>query len=333
MLRAGAAAPPEAQLSGLARKLVIAAVLGGAAVLLVCLVIAARSFNSISAAQSPASTLHNQPSPDFQTFKPAPTTGPSVRVAVIGGMSFTGFWADLAKRYQQQRGVRVDLIATGEKNDIARVFKQGGVDVITMHASDTVINLVADGYAMDPQPWMRNDLIIVGPPDDPAGIKGMTDAAAALKKIAAAKAPFVVHSSLGAQEVLLIIMGPNQIVFNPAQTTVLFDDQQRSVLMIAGQKHAYTLVGRIPFRIGRLPNNGLELMVQDDVRLRRPYVVAVANPAAVAGVHVAEARQFASYLRQPDTQNWIANYGRGLIDDRPLFFPVVTAEPSTKAAP
>ncbi len=209
--------------------------------------------------------------------------GPSLRVAVIGGMTFTGFWKDLAARYEKLTGVNVQLMATGEKNDIATAFKRGGVDVITMHASDTVINLVADGYAMDPQPWMRNDLIIVGPPNDPAGIRGMSDAAAALKKIAASKSPFVVHSSLGAQEVLLNIMEPAHIVFDSGQTTVLFDDQQRSVLQVAGQKHAYTLVGRIPFRIGRLPNNGLELMVEGDPRLCRPFVVAVANPQRIAG--------------------------------------------------
>ena len=107
-----------------------------------------------------------------------PTTGPSVRVAVIGGMTFTGFWDALADRYEQETGVRVELIATGEKNDIAAVFRRGGVDLITMHSSDTIINLVADGLAMDPQPWMRNDLIIVGPHDDPAKILGMSNAAA-----------------------------------------------------------------------------------------------------------------------------------------------------------
>ena len=36
-----------------------------------------------------------------------------------------------------------------------------------MHASDTIVNLVADGYAVDPQPWLKNDLVIVGPRDDP----------------------------------------------------------------------------------------------------------------------------------------------------------------------
>jgi tungstate transport system substrate-binding protein len=151
----------------------------------------------------------------------------------------------------------------------------------------------------------------------------MTDAQAALKKIADSKAPFVVHSSLGAQEVLVNILDPAQIQLDPAHLTVLFDDQQRSVLRIAGEKHAYTLVGRIPFLTGRLPNYGLVMMVEGDERLKRPYLVAVTNPNWLATVHLPEARRFAAYLRKPQTQAWIAGYGKGMLDDRPIFFPVV----------
>jgi tungstate transport system substrate-binding protein len=162
----------------------------------------------------------------------------------------------------------------------------------------------------------------VGPPQDPAGIKGMTDAAAALRKIAMSKSAFVVHSSLGAQEVLLNLLEPNQIQLDPAKTTVLFDDQQRSVLKVAGEKHAYTLVGRIPFRTGRLPNNGLVLMVQGDERLRRPYLVAVTNPRWMPGSRIADARKFAAWLRSPGTQAWVAEFGKGTLDSQPVFFPI-----------
>lgn len=259
----------------------------------------------------------------------APATRPSgvtVRTAVIGGMFETGFWDALAERYEKETGVHVQLISAGPKDQLDKAFKErGGIDVITMHASDTIINLVADGYATDPQPWLKNDLVIVGPASDPAGIKGMTDAAAALRKIADAKAPFVVHSSLGAQEVLRALLDRNGITLDPEKTTILFADSQRSVLTIAAAKGAYTLVGRIPFRSGKLPNAGLVLMVAGDERLRRPYVVAVANPARVRDARVGAAKRFAAYLLEPDTQKWVSEFGRGKLDDQPLFFPVANA--------
>ena len=262
----------------------------------------------------------------FLSLGAAPASQPAtVRVAIIGGMNETGFWDALSKRFEDSTGIHVEAVATGPKDGISQVFKQGGVDLITMHASDTIINLVADGWASDPQPWVKNDMIIVGPPDDPAGIKGMSDAAAALRKIAGSKSEFVVHSSLGAQEVLRDILQPNEIELDPDHTTILFDDRLRRVLKIAADKKAYTLVGRIPFRSGKIPNDGLVVMVQGDERLRRPFVVAVANPAKVSGAHVVEARRLADFLRKRETQAWIATFGKGKYDDQPLFFPIVVS--------
>ena len=252
-----------------------------------------------------------------------PTTAPSVRVAVIGGMNDTGFWDAVAQRFEKASGIHVEVVASGPKEGITAVFKQGGVDLITMHSSDEVMNLVADGWASDPQPWVRNDMVIVGPPEDPAGIKGTSDAAAALKKIAQTKSAFVVHSSLGAQDVLRAILDVGDVSLDPDHMTVLLDDKQRRVLHIAAEKKAYTLVGRIPFRSGKIPNDGLVVLCEGDPRLRRPFVVAVAEPAKVAAAHVVEALGLAAFLRRAETQQWIATFGRGKFDDRPLFFPVV----------
>jgi tungstate transport system substrate-binding protein len=256
----------------------------------------------------------------------APTTVPSVRVAVIGGMNDTGFWDALSQRFENSTGIHVEVAASGPKEGITAVFKQGGVDLITMHSSDEIINLVADGWASDPQPWVRNDMVIVGPPEDPAGIKGTSDAATALKKIAQTRSMFVVHSSLGAQDVLRALLDAGEISLDADHTAVLFDDKQRRVLHIAAEKKAYTLVGRIPFRSGKIPNDGLVVLCEGDPRLRRPFVVAIADPAKVAGARVSEARKLAAFLRSSETQQWIATFGKGKFDDRPLFFPVVVPD-------
>ncbi|HEX3355635.1 MAG TPA: substrate-binding domain-containing protein [Tepidisphaeraceae bacterium] len=261
----------------------------------------------------------------------APTTQPrSVRIAVIGGMNETGFWDAISHRFEQTTGIQVNAVATGNKDGIAKVFKQGGIDLIVMHTSDTIVNLVADGYAIDAQPWVKNDFIIVGPPDDPAGIKGMTDAAQALKKIAKTKSTFVIHASLGAQEVLRNILEPNEIELDPDHTTALIDDHQRKVLKIAADKKAYTLIGRIPFLNGKLPNAGMVVMVKDDLRLRRPFMVAVANPAKMGDVHLGEARMLAAFLRSDSTQAWIGTFGKGKFDDQPLFFPITESTATTQ---
>jgi len=74
---------------------------------------AAAYLHSIATAQSPTTVRHNRRrrSPLFKRSSALRQTGPVFRVVVIGGMSFTGFWADLSKRYEEQRGVRVELIS------------------------------------------------------------------------------------------------------------------------------------------------------------------------------------------------------------------------------
>jgi len=265
---------------------------------------------------------------------PAPATRPTstVRCAVIGGMQDTGFFPQLAERFTQQTGIAVEVVASGPKDGIDRVFRQRQADLIVMHASDTIIDLVADGFARDARPWARNDMILVGPADDPAGIRGMSDVVKALQQIADKRASFVVHSSGGAQEVLSSLLNLGDIELDPAHTTMLFEDRQRLVLNIAAEKKAYTLIGRIPFLTGKIPNAGMAAMVAGDPRLRRPFMVAVADPSRVPDAHMKEAWRLASFLTDPATQQWIGTFGKGKYDPLPLFYPITTpAEPKPDA--
>jgi tungstate transport system substrate-binding protein len=245
--------------------------------------------------------------------KPPPQT---IRVAVIGGMLETGFWQEIAGRYERLTGNKIELAASGPKPVVVDAFRKGGIDLITFHASDAFVDLVADGLAVDPQPWVRNDLVIVGPKDDPAGVRGEHDAIAAVKKIIDAKSSFVVHASMGADGVLHDIMEAGHLVLPADQTIPFGGENQHAILDRAADMHAYTMVGRIPFLDGKLKRDGIELMVRGDPRLRRPYLVAVAAGAPAA------ARDFAAFLRDPTTQAFIATFGKGKYDDDPLFFPI-----------
>src|ERR1700733_3122142 len=258
-----------------------------------------------------ACAKHDAPSP-------ARPTGQVIRVAVIGGMIETGFWQELAERYEHARGNKIELAATGPKPQVIAAFRKGGIDLITVHACDAMIDLVADGIARDPQPWARNDLVIVGPKADPARIRGEPDAMVALQKIIATKSPLLVHASMGADGVLHDLQEAGKLVLDPNATITFNDDDQHRVVARAAKEAAYTMVGRIPFINGKLHADGIELMVQGDPRLRRPYLVEISTIASPA------AADLAAFLREPETQAWIATFGKGKYDDQSLFFPVVT---------
>src|SRR5215469_9638866 len=134
------------------------------------------------------------------------TEGPAnlhiVRCAVIGGMTMTGLWPEIAKMFEEQTGYKVEVIVTGPRPILDEAMRAGKVDLLTMHSGDITTDLVADGYGINMRPWTRNELCIVGPPDDPAHIRGMTNGAAALRQIAAAHARFVDFQGIGSRELV-----------------------------------------------------------------------------------------------------------------------------------
>jgi tungstate transport system substrate-binding protein len=169
---------------------------------------------------------------------------------------------------------------------------------------------------------VRNDLILVGPAADPAGVRGSKDAVAALRAIIAGKHKLVVHASMGADTVLHDLLEAGELQLDPV-ATVFLTEERHQILTRAAAEGAYTLVGRIPFVSKKLPSVGLEIMVQGDPRLRRPYLVEVAAGAA-DDPRLRAAHQLAAYLRAPATQAWIDQFGRGRWDADPIFFPIAS---------
>ncbi|HMC10820.1 MAG TPA: substrate-binding domain-containing protein [Pirellulaceae bacterium] len=251
-----------------------------------------------------------------------PESGVVVRCAVVGGLNEIDFWPQLADRFQRATGHRMEIAAVGPKHAIAEAFKSGEADVIVMHSSDAIINLVADGFGENPQPWAKNDFVIVGPASDPAKIKGDKDAVAALGKIIASRSKLLLHASSGVNELVGDLLAAGELELDPQATISLPGDKHRQMLKRAAAEQAYTLVGRIPFLSGKLDTGELAIMVQGDERLRRPYLVVVA--ARPGDRRLEPARRFAAFLREPATQEFIAGFGSGKFDERPLLFPVKT---------
>jgi tungstate transport system substrate-binding protein len=249
----------------------------------------------------------------------------TIRCAVIGGMTDTGLWQGIAKRFEEKTGHKIEVVAQGNRRVIAPVFEVGNIDLLTMHASDTIINLVADGFAEDPQPWAKNDLLLVGPPEDPAAIKGEKDVLVALQKIVDSKSKLLMHASVGTNEVLSNLLGVGEIELDPQYVISLPTDRHRVMLEKASREKAYTVVGRIPFLNAKIARYDMEIMVQGDKRLRRPYLVIVAARKKHDARYTAS-KQLAAFLRFPETQQWLSEFGKGTYDDFPLFYPVEVAK-------
>ena len=247
-----------------------------------------------------------------------------VRCAIIGGMTMTGLWPEIAKRFEAQTGYRVEVVATGPRPILDSAMRAGKVDLLTMHSGDITTDLVADGFGVHMRPWTRNELCVVGPPDDPAHIRGMTNGAAALRKIAEAHARFVDFEGIGSRELVHTLWRLADT--EPKGDWVLKDDtvSKWNILQFARTNHAYVVVGYIPAQMGKMYAEGMEILVKGDPVMRRPFIVMEANPKKFPQANYTGARALSAFLLSDQVQNFLLEFGRQTNGPGPLFFPVAT---------
>ncbi len=247
----------------------------------------------------------------------------SVRVAVIGGMTMTPLWNEIQKRFEAETGIKIEVVATGEKPFLARAMKEGKVDFLTMHSSDATTNLVADGWARDLRPWAKNDLVIVGPAQDPAGISGMKDGVEAVKKIAAAKANWLDFQSNGPRETAHTLFSNAGVRMIGPWVLKYENTDTKGILHYVASKNAYMIVGRMPILFKKMdPDPNVKIMVEGDPNMRRPYMVMVANPEKFPSANVEGAARLSDFLLSDRIQNFLATYDGGVGDRIPIFIPV-----------
>jgi len=257
----------------------------------------------------------------------APSDSHVVRCAVIGGMTMTGLWQEIAKRFEAQTGYKAQVIVTGPRPILDQAMRAGRVDLLTMHSGDITTDLVADGFGVNMRPWTRNELCIVGPPSDPAHVRGMTNGAAALRKIAQAQASFVDFQGIGSRELTHTLWELADV--EPKGDWVIKDDtvSKWNILQFARTNNAYVVVGYIPAHTGKMFAEGMEILVQGDSVMRRPFIVMETNPKRFPQVNQAGARALSDFLLSPKIQSFLLEFGRPTNGPGPLFFPVANSEP------
>lgn len=234
---------------------------------------------------------------------PAPTP---VRVVVIGGLVGSGFWQRLAPKVEAATGTALVLVGSGNKEAIVPLFTQGQADLMLIHGSDEVMALLADGQAGRVTAWGANEHVIVGPADDPAGVRQAQNGSEAVQKIAASGAPFVAFDDPGSHAIvqkLWRIAGTRP----PAGGWRLPDEAVRAqqIVEFAAQRKAYVVTGHIPVAYGKMQAPGMAVLLKGDPAMRRPYVL-VEQPGSPTD---AATTRVVSHLASPAGQADVAQAG------------------------
>ncbi len=230
----------------------------------------------------------------------------------------SGLFAHLLPAFTKATGITVRVVAqgTGQALDMGR---RGDADVLFVHDKAAEEKFIAEGWGLPRRDVMYNDFVIVGPKNDPAGIKGH-DVVEAMKKLAASKAEFVSRGDRSGTHSAELRFWKEAGVASPETTVPGYKAcgcGMGPALNIASSSNAYVLTDRgtwLSFK-----NRGdLAILVEGDKRLFNQYGVIVVNPAKHPNVKKDLAQAFADWVVSPAGQETIASYK---VNGEQLFFP------------
>ena len=245
-------------------------------------------------------------------------TAKIVRLFAVRTEFDSGFLDPLLADFQAKTGYQVRSV-TGK--DAYQEAMKGNVDVVLTHyRHDGLGAFITHGYGLWPEPVMANVTAFLAPPDDPAHIKGQTDGIEIFRRIAAAKAPFIVNGDPNSRYLLATLWNAagqpdRQGWYIEANIEGLASAKR------AAQQHAYSIWGVTAFMKAKQSDKlALDVVVPTDSLMQRVMVCVVVNPAKFPHANVTGGKALQSYLLSPETQARIAAFRYDGID-QPVFLP------------
>ncbi|MEJ2447093.1 MAG: substrate-binding domain-containing protein [Anaerolineales bacterium] len=211
--------------------------------------------------------------------------------------------------FEDISGAEVDVIAVGTGQALS-LGENGDADVLLVHARAREDAFMEAGHGVRREDVMYNDFVIVGPPEDPAGIKGMKDAVEAFQSIADVEAPFVSRGDDSGTNIKeKAIWG--EAGLEPAGGWYISVGQgMGAVLTLANEQQAYTLSDRATYLARTLEGTDLVLLVEGDPILFNPYGVIAVNPDKNPEINNELANSFIDWLISVPVQDKISDFGR-----------------------
>jgi tungstate transport system substrate-binding protein len=225
----------------------------------------------------------------------------------------------LVPLFEKKTGLTVKTISVGTGQALA-LAARGEADVTLAHAAPLEKNYVAEGKMSNRRLVMYNDFVMIGPPDDPAKIRGVPKALDALKRIAESQSRFVSRGDKSGTHVLELALWKQAGVEPKGPWHIESGQGMGQTLGIANDRRAYTLTDRATY-LAFAKRVDLPILVEKDRPLLNIYSVMEVNPANGPRVNVAGGKAFAEFMLAPETQAIIKAFGMDKYDQA-LFVPV-----------
>ena len=244
-----------------------------------------------------------------------------IRLATTTSTDNSGLFRKLLPHYEAASGDQVQVIAVGTGKAL-KLGEDGNVDVVLVHAPSAEVEFVERGFGVNRRSVMYNDFVLVGPPTDPAGVRGMRQASEALSRIAENQTVFVSRGDDSGTHKKerslweLAAVKPDAFWYREA------GQGMGTVLLMSSELQGYTLTDRGTW-LAFEPKLQLEVLVEGDPLLFNPYGIIAVNPDLHRGVNYLGAMRLIAWITSVEGQELIREFTLG---GRPLFIPTAISE-------
>jgi len=246
----------------------------------------------------------------------------SLRLATTTSTDNTGLLAELHPPFEARYNVKIHVIAVGTGQAL-RLGENGDVDVVMVHAPAAEIGFVRKGFGVQRLPIMHNDFVLVGPPEDPAGLREAGSLADAMRRVASSGINFVSRGDDSGTHKKEISLWRAAATEPRGRWYLSVGQGMGAVLQIAGDRQAYTLTDRGTY-LAYKGKIDLDILYQGAEELLNPYHVIMVNPERHPHVNAELAEKYIAYLRSEQGQRLIREFKVG---GEQLFFPdVITTQ-------
>jgi tungstate transport system substrate-binding protein len=242
-----------------------------------------------------------------------------LRMSTTTSTENSGLLSVLLPPFEKKCGCKVDVVAVGTGKAL-KLGEAGDVDVVFVHARTLEDRFVANRFGVNRRDVMYNDFVLVGPPDDPAGVGKTKDAPDAFRAISSKESPFLSRGDESGTHVKEKEIWASAGIAPKGAWYVEAGQGMGEVLTMAAQKRGYALADRgtyIAFR----KKTDLVVLRQGDRNLWNPYGIIAVNPRRHAHVKYDLALKLVEFVTGPEGRALIAGFK---VDGEPLFF--VTGE-------
>ena len=235
-----------------------------------------------------------------------PAQSGRLRLATTTSTENSGLLAELLPPFEAKTGLKVDVIAVGTGQAL-RLGEAGDVDVVLVHARQLEDKFVADGYGVNRRDVMHNDFIIIGPASDPAGVRGMSDCAAALGRIADRGEVFVSRGDNSGTHVKEQSLWAAAGIKPSGRWYREAGQGMGPVITMTNDLRSYTLADRGTY-LSMKDKVQLRILAEGDPRLFNPYGIIAVNPDRFPHVAYFEAMQLVAWMTSVEGQKIIGEY-------------------------